>query len=56
VKERLIHIPPGGLDPQILYWLEEDMPDIFEEDLQRIGQWQETEAWDDNKQHTENWS
>ena len=54
MRERLIHIPPQQLDLNVLYWLEEDVPDIFEEDLQRIGQWEEAEeAWDDNKQHTE---
>jgi len=52
---KLIHIPPGQLDLNALYWLEEDKPEgIFEDDLKHIGQWEEAEeAWDDNKQHTE---
>ena len=35
--------------------MEEEIPDIFEEDLQWIEEWEEgdTGAWDDNKQHTE---
>jgi hypothetical protein len=52
--DKLIHIPPGQLDPQTLYWLEEDkFVDIFEDDLKHIGEWEEAGDWDDNKQHTE---
>lgn len=50
---KLIHTPPQQLDLNALYWLEEDkFVDIFEDDLQHIGEWEE-EDWDDNRQHTE---